>query len=248
MMRYDMIRLLRTHSLGTHSLRSGLTLAAASLAMPLALSVRPVQAQNIVANPGFEDGSTAVNMFSNIPDDYSETHSAEFFGGALSFVGAGYDALFPHTGQAFFGGLGGVGNSPGEYAANLSQKLTTTPGDTYDYSFFFAAGNNTPANNPNATSSSFGYQFGSVSQTLTNPATSDKYEEFSGTFVASGPTTKISFTFNNPQNVFGIDDIYVADAGPAAVPEASTTVSFGALLALGLGGVVLAAKKRKQTG
>ena len=32
---------------------------------------------------------------------------------------------------------------------------------------------------------------------------------------------------------------------PAAVPEASTTVSFGLLLALGLGGVVIAAKKKK---
>ena len=35
---------------------------------------------------------------------------------------------------------------------------------------------------------------------------------------------------------------------PAAVPEASTTVSFGLLLALGLGGSVLAAKKRKTAG
>ncbi len=32
---------------------------------------------------------------------------------------------------------------------------------------------------------------------------------------------------------------------PAAVPEASTTVSFGLLLALGMGGVVIAAKKKK---
>ena len=33
---------------------------------------------------------------------------------------------------------------------------------------------------------------------------------------------------------------------PAAVPEASTTVSFGLLLALGLGSMVVAAKKRKS--
>ncbi len=32
---------------------------------------------------------------------------------------------------------------------------------------------------------------------------------------------------------------------PAAVPEASTTVSFGLLLALGLGGMVVAAPKKK---
>ena len=34
---------------------------------------------------------------------------------------------------------------------------------------------------------------------------------------------------------------------PAAVPEASTTVSFGLLLALGLGGVAGAARKKKST-
>jgi WD40 repeat protein len=33
---------------------------------------------------------------------------------------------------------------------------------------------------------------------------------------------------------------------PAAVPEASTTVSLGLLLALGLGGIVVAAKRRKR--
>ena len=32
---------------------------------------------------------------------------------------------------------------------------------------------------------------------------------------------------------------------PAAVPEASTTVSFGLLLVLGLGGAVIAAKRKK---
>ncbi len=37
----------------------------------------------------------------------------------------------------------------------------------------------------------------------------------------------------------------VAAEVPAAVPEASTTVSFGLLLALGLGGMVVAAKRKK---
>ncbi len=37
----------------------------------------------------------------------------------------------------------------------------------------------------------------------------------------------------------------VTTATPAAVPEASTTVSFGVLLALGLGGMAFAAKKRR---
>lgn len=53
---------------------------------------------------------------------------------------------------------------------------------------------------------------------------------------------------------FNIDSLYGGASGglnelqvfgtPAAVPEASTTVSFGLLLALGLGGVTIARKKR----
>ena len=39
---------------------------------------------------------------------------------------------------------------------------------------------------------------------------------------------------------------YIAFA-PAAVPEASTTVSLGVLLALGLGGVVIAARRRSHS-
>ena len=43
----------------------------------------------------------------------------------------------------------------------------------------------------------------------------------------------------------GSESLHLTSFTPAAVPEASTTVSFGLLLALGLGGVVIAAKKKK---
>ncbi|MGI4790252.1 MAG: LamG domain-containing protein [Janthinobacterium lividum] len=42
-----------------------------------------------------------------------------------------------------------------------------------------------------------------------------------------------------------VANIYASADVPAAVPEASTTVSFGLLLALGMGGVVIAARKKK---
>ncbi len=47
-------------------------------------------------------------------------------------------------------------------------------------------------------------------------------------------------------NAFAVDNIGVV-AAPAPVPEASTTISFGLLLMLGMGGVMAAAKKRKQS-
>lgn len=61
-----------------------------------------------------------------------------------------------------------------------------------------------------------------------------------------GTTTSATFQLYDantagPFNDFAVDDISLK--APAAVPEASTTVSFGLLLAFGLGGVVLARKK-----
>ncbi len=50
--------------------------------------------------------------------------------------------------------------------------------------------------------------------------------------------------YSNALSSAQIAGIYASAAAPAAVPEASTTVSFGLLLALGLGGVVIAKKKK----
>lgn len=78
--------------------------------------------------------------------------------------------------------------------------------------------------------------------------------------VINGATTSPGFSlFDTAQNQeriyqsFGQGSGYVDTEGlytqftvtPAAVPEASTTVSLGLLLALGLGGVVVAAKKKR---
>ena len=60
-----------------------------------------------------------------------------------------------------------------------------------------------------------------------------------GTFeVLGGPTA-------NDQNIVATEDFSVTVA-PPAVPEASTTVSLGLLLLLGLGGTVVAAKRKKS--
>ena len=46
-------------------------------------------------------------------------------------------------------------------------------------------------------------------------------------------------------NTLNIDTLEAGRAAPAAVPEASTTVSFGLLLMLGLGGIAVAAKRKQ---
>jgi len=72
--------------------------------------------------------------------------------------------------------------------------------------------------------------------------------------LSPGSTETFVFTsFNGPQGTVNVTGTNVASTqdsadpavGPAAVPEASTTVSFGLLLALGVGGAAVASRKKK---
>ena len=75
-------------------------------------------------------------------------------------------------------------------------------------------------------------------------------------FVPDGATT-LTLGFADAGNFVGDPGFYADNVGrdtvsfsvnaPAAVPEASTTVSFGLLLALGLGGLVVSAKRKKAS-
>ena len=71
---------------------------------------------------------------------------------------------------------------------------------------------------------------------------------FMGAADSTGANTIGSLVLTDPGfagDVIGIDDVLIARAG-APVPEASTTVSLGLLLALGMGGIVMAAKRKKR--
>ena len=100
---------------------------------------------------------------------------------------------------------------------------------------------------PNDFSASFGGQtlFSATDLAPTDghadPA--DDYTHYTFTGMATGPSSVLQFGFRDDPSEFRLDDVSVADAGP--VPEASTTVSLGLLLALGLGGLVVAGKRRK---
>ena len=72
---------------------------------------------------------------------------------------------------------------------------------------------------------------------------------FMGAADSTGANTIGSLVLTDPNvhtgDQIGIDDVLIARAG-APVPEASTTVSLGLLLALGMGGIVMAAKRKKR--
>jgi len=122
---------------------------------------------------------------------------------------------------------------------SISQTLSTIVGESYTVSFFLAA--HAGAGNE------FHAMFGSDTLLEINntPNFIFPYTQYSFTEVATGPFTVLTFAGRTPPGVFYLDDISVTAAGPAAVPEASSVISLGVLLSLGISGLALSARRRK---
>ena len=77
-----------------------------------------------------------------------------------------------------------------------------------------------------------------------------------GTFGASSSSNILKFAFNSATGTFGpaqtvetgTSGVQYLAFGPPGVPEASTVVSFGLLLALSAGGLVIAARRKRTDG
>jgi hypothetical protein len=158
-------------------------MAAALAASLLIASVSPARA-NLVTDPGFESCST---VGAGTPPDWSGT--------ALCATAD------PHM---------GMWNADFVNAATLSQSIATTPGDTYDFSFWLA--------NDSLPLNAFTASFGSdVVLNLTNvfpfPYT---FEDFTVSAVAA--STTISFT-SSAFSLLHLDDVSVtAVPAPALSP------------------------------
>lgn len=88
----------------------GLASIAALFALPLLLLVRPVQAQNLVQNPGFEDNT------GDPPTDWTSYNPTGGYNGAY--------AVNPHSGANSYV----IGSK--ESDATLSQDIATVAGDS----------------------------------------------------------------------------------------------------------------------
>lgn len=132
----------------------------------------------------------------------------------------------------------------------LSQSIATTAGHAYTVSYWLAVDTNSLSglSSPNDFSASFG---GQSLFSGTNLAATDSHSTAAADYVlysfttaaAAGPASTLRFGFRDDPAEFRLDDVQVRDAGP--VPEASTTVSLGLLLALGIGGMAVAAKRKR---
>ena len=205
--------------LSSRRIHRAASIAAAALSFA-AFAALPAHAQDpgLVTNPDFETG------------DFTGWTTTPAASGSRFQVNA-----LPHSGQyaALFGANGGLDDS-------ISQMLPTIPGVFYSISFWLE-------NDGSQTDNEFQASFGSDTLRELQGEPIFTYQQFSYIERATGPTTSLTFAGRQNQGYFALDDISVNEIVPEAVPEASTTVSLGLLLALGLGGVMIAAKRKKQS-
>lgn len=192
---------------------------------------------------------------------------SEFFPAAPAGDFAGTDTIYvgsTFTNQAHDGYAGQYLNPvPGDSVAVKGP-------DTFslDYSSLLSAGQTPQTLTLGILADDFQYaKYGNPFTATVNGVESMEIENALNTTVLTDPSTKF-YTFGidpsllTGSNVLNLSIDEKGDGGdgyavdfltvgvtssdvPAAVPEASTTISFGVLLALGLGGMAFAARKRK---
>jgi hypothetical protein len=200
--------------------------------LALALVTPSARAGQLLSNGGFETGN----------------FSGWTQGGNLAFTTVWSGAGVAHSGNsaAALGPVGSVGT--------LSQTFSTTAGQTLYLSYWLGSDGQQP--------NSFGVTLGSgLSLQQTNlPAQPYKFYSFSTT--ATGPTTTLSFSFNNDPGFLRLDDVSVTTSPndprnwpsggttPAGTPGASTAnapePASLALLGLGAAGLLCGLRRRRS--
>lgn len=224
-----------------------LSLAAAFLSLAAAL---PASAHTI-ENFSFE--SPEVPSYAYIvPVGWAATGGGTIGGGSNGVGLSDNTGPFANNGVIPDGVQVAFLQTDGSAPTTLAQTITgLTPGDQYVISFY--DNSRAYANNP-ILDVSFGGQAITASQDIAPVGDSNPYNFITGTaYTATGTSADLIFAASIPTSgdaaalidAVTIKDISPHGSGPAAVPEASTTVSFGLLLALGLGGLVIPAKRRK---
>lgn len=211
----------------------GRTALAALLFFGISALAAPTHAQT-VTNGGFEDSDTTDGHFTG----WTLSGNADYLSANPNTFVFGN----PHSGD--YAAWLGAPNSDGF----LSQTLATTPGQAYTISYWLASDTSSLTNTvSNDFSASFGGQslFSQTNLAATDghADSADDYTLYSFTEVATGTSSVLQFGFRNDGSEFRLDDV---GAALAPIPESSTTISFGLLLALGTGVVVLQTRRRRQ--
>jgi hypothetical protein len=195
---------------------------------------------NLITNGSFETPTVPVGSFSNFPTGSIAITGWTVFGPPVSVVSGSFTAgPFSFPAQDGIQWLDLTGPTSG--GGGVEQTVTTTPGQTYDLSFY--VGNVSGA--PFGTTSKVGVLVdGSLltSETNSTPGTTLNWELFTVSFVATSPSTVVGFENLDPSgdDSNGLDNISLALASTGAVPEPATLT----LLALAFAGVGFARRRK----
>ena len=183
---------------------------------------------NIVFNGGFETGD--LTGWTESGDNPARCFPAVYVASlnqVKSFCNNSVSPFPPNSGlyAAFFNNSAALG------AGTISQDLSTTPGTTYDLTFWLAtfADPSSGKQTPNQMIVNWG---GLQVADIVNLSTNGLYEKFSVNVLATGSSTILSFVGTNDPNVTGLDDVSALAVATTPEPSSSLLLGTGLLAAL----------------
>jgi len=209
------------------------------------LAAHPASAQTI-DNFSFESPVISGYGYQAI-DGWSATGGGAIGGGSNGVGLSDSNGAFANNGTIPDGRQVAFLQTGSPVATTLLQTISgLIPGDQYVISFY---DNSRSYGADPVLNVSFGGQAIIAPQTISPVGGVNPYNFIMGTaYTATSGSADLLFAASIPQSGDAsalIDDVTIKDISPAAVPEASSVVSLGVLLTLGLGGAAFSVRRRK---
>lgn len=201
------------------------------------LAPSTVQAQNLLTNGSFEDGTFSVTNFLSLNPGATNITGWTIFSRELAWLSGSFADASSSDGDKYLD-LTGLHDGSGPHAG-VQQTIATQIGTAYR--FEFDLGYRVGADPPVSLQASAGANSSSYTFTYTGTGTGQQWQRFGMDFVATSNSTLISLLGQTGGVYIGLDNVSVTTASP--IPEPAF-YQMSALLAMG--GLALFRKMRRK--